>query len=184
MDVDVFRLTGLNVGKVTLRRIGANLQVKMDKTGETVTIDGQLYSQDSNWELERMQFADGTSWDLAAISAEAWFRGTSWDDAVSGISWNDTLAGGGGDDTLTGGAGANRFVFGPDCGKDVITDFTADASGTDMIEFSSSLFSSFAERQAAMARVGSATAITRGADTLTLNDTAPSAFVADDFRFA
>ena len=178
------RFTNLNAADLTLSRAGTNLQVRVNATGETITVDEHFWSQTSNWGIERMQFADGTSWDLAAINANAWLRGTGENDTVAGTSWNDTLLGDGGNDTLTGDAGGDRFVFGLNFGKDVITDFAAGVSGTDVIEFASSMFANFADVQAGMTQVGTATVITHGAtNTITLNGVAPSALDADDFRF-
>lgn len=49
--------------------------------------------------------------------------GSAFDDTLTGTSGKNVLTGGGGNDTLTGGAGADTFVFNPDSGTDVITDF-------------------------------------------------------------
>lgn len=46
---------------------------------------------------------------------------------LAGGSGNDTLVGGRGNDTHSGGTGEDVFVFRPDAGRDVITDFTAGA---------------------------------------------------------
>lgn len=50
------------------------------------------------------------------------FGGDGDDDLIGGAD-NDVLAGQADDDVLTGGAGADRFVFRPDEGADVIIDF-------------------------------------------------------------
>ena len=44
-------------------------------------------------------------------------------DFLFGLGGNDTLVGGAGNDTLTGGPGADIFVFRPNSGADIITDF-------------------------------------------------------------
>ena len=182
-DVDVLRFTDLNAGDITLSRVGSSLQVMTNATGETITIENHFYSQGLNFGVEQMQFAGGSDWDLATINANAWLRGTDGNDSLVGTSWNDTLFGKGGNDTLTGGSGTDRFVFGPNFGTDVITDFTTGSSGADVIEFSSLAFASFADVQAAMTQVGAATVITYGANTITLDNVAPYAFGADHFRF-
>ncbi len=50
--------------------------------------------------------------------------GGSGDDIVDGGSGSDVVYGGTGDDTLSGGEGRDFFVFRPDDGDDVITDYT------------------------------------------------------------
>lgn len=49
-------------------------------------------------------------------------------DVVFGGAGADTITGGGGNDTLTGGEGSDLFVFGRGAGRDVITDFHAEAA--------------------------------------------------------
>jgi len=44
-------------------------------------------------------------------------------DVIEGGAGNDILWGMGGNDTLTGGAGNDLFIFGPNEGHDIITDF-------------------------------------------------------------
>jgi len=44
-------------------------------------------------------------------------------DIIRAGGGNDTIIGGAGNDTLTGGSGNDSFVFRPNFGKDVITDF-------------------------------------------------------------
>ena len=54
-------------------------------------------------------------------------RGGNGAGVLAGGNGNDTLVGGRGDDTHSGGTGEDVFVFRPDAGRDVITDFTAGA---------------------------------------------------------
>jgi Ca2+-binding RTX toxin-like protein len=44
-------------------------------------------------------------------------------DTIRAGNGNDTIIGGAGNDTLTGGGGSDTFIFRPNFGKDVITDF-------------------------------------------------------------
>ncbi len=118
------------------------------------------------------------------------FRGGSDAEAVYGGGGNDTLDGGDGDDRLdgeddddllTGGAGNDTFAFyGRSFGRDVVTDFV---SG-DVIELSTSAFSSFADVQGQMSQVGSDTLI-RFDDTatVTLAGVTASNLTNADFRF-
>ncbi|WP_053144697.1 calcium-binding protein [Pseudomonas sp. P97.38] len=69
--------------------------------------------------LERVEFADGTSWSLADIATKGFRQvGTAGNDSLSGSSGNDSINGGDGDDLLDGGSGTNQ-LFG-DAGNDVI----------------------------------------------------------------
>src|SRR5205814_1029854 len=67
-DIDVLQLTDLNASDVTLSRSGSDLLVAINGTGQVITVAYQYYSTTANWGVEKIQFADGTSWDMAAIS--------------------------------------------------------------------------------------------------------------------
>ncbi len=68
------------------------------------------------------------------------------DDVVIAGSGDDTLWAGSGDDQLSGGEGNDVFVFGVSSGNDTISDF---ATSADILDFSYSVFRTFAEVQAA-----------------------------------
>ena len=72
-----------------------------------------------------------------------------------GGAGDDTIEGGAGDDVLFGEAGADRFVFAPGSGADLLGDFQA---GTDTIDLSAYNYD-WAGIQAAMGQVGSDTFI-------------------------
>ena len=178
--MDTLRLTDLNAGDLTFSRVGVHLVATVNATGHTITFDEQFYSPTANWGLEKIEFANGTSWDLATINANAWIRGTAGNDTLNGTSWNDTLAGNGGNDTLTGGAGSDKFVFAAGSGQDVITDFTA---GTDVIEFRDGVFADTSAALAAATQSGSNTLITVDASTtILLQNVAVANLHVDDFR--
>jgi len=56
-------------------------------------------------------------------------------DTLFGGSGNDILNGGAGRDTLTGGEGFDIFEFGPNSGRDIITDFNVAADLIDLSSF-------------------------------------------------
>ncbi len=64
--------------------------------------------------------ADDTVWLDAGNDR---FDGRGGNDIAYGGAGKDSLAGGGGDDTLVGGSGADVFIFRPNGGNDIITDF-------------------------------------------------------------
>jgi Ca2+-binding RTX toxin-like protein len=165
IDVDTLRLTDLNASDLTFSRVGVNLVATVNSNGQTITFDEQFYSQTQNWGLEKIEFADGTSWDLATINANAAIRGSSGNDTIGGTAWNDTIAGGAGNDTMSGGAGSDTFLFRTNLGQDTVTDFTA---GTDALEFRDGIFADAAAALAAASSSGSDTLITIDANNTVL----------------
>ncbi|WP_275044113.1 calcium-binding protein, partial [Pseudomonas mediterranea] len=70
--------------------------------------------------IERVEFADGTSWTWADIAAAGLNQvGTAAADTLVGWAGNDIIRGGAGNDTLSGGTGANQ-LYG-DAGDDVVS---------------------------------------------------------------
>ena len=199
-EVDVLRLSDLNASGVTLRRSDGDLYVRDNATGQDIRVVNQFAA--AYWGIEKIEFADGSSWDLSAINANAWIRGTTGNDTLNGFSTDDTLfgdlgndtlnggsgndvlIGGGGNDTLNGGSGNDTFVFHPGFGADTIIAFGDSGSHQDLIEISSSIFADFAAVQAASAQVGADVVITKSpADTITLKNYNLVNLGADDFRF-
>jgi Ca2+-binding RTX toxin-like protein len=133
-DVDVLDLTNLNASDVTVSRVGDNLSIAINGTGQAITVAYQFYSQTANWGVEKIQFANGSSWDLAAISANAWYRGTAGDDTISASSWNDVLWGGPGNDTLHGSTGIDRYVYASGDGNDRIDDQSGSTTDVDVLD--------------------------------------------------
>jgi Ca2+-binding RTX toxin-like protein len=201
-EVDVLKLTDLNASDILLTRNGDHLMVDVAATGQHVEIKYQFYSQSANWGVEKFEFADGTSWNLATINANAWTRGTSGNNTISGTAWDDhidggagndtitgstgadTLVGGADNDTLTGGTGNDSFVFRAGFGLDTITDFTAGAGSDDAIDFYDGIFADYAAVIAAASTSGANTIITVDASTkITLTGVALASLHQDDFRF-
>ena len=204
-DVDVLRFLDLNVADVTVsHRIGGDdLLITINSTGDVIEVDEQFWSTASNWGVERIEFADGTSWDLAKIASEAWYRGTSagetivgssFNDKIDGAAGNDTLSGGvgndllvggAGNDLLTGGAGSDFYLFESAAfGLDRLLDFGDGATNEDVVAFSSSVFANFAAVQSASAQVGGNVVITYDAsNSITINNVLLSSLDANDFNF-
>jgi S-layer protein len=103
--------------------------------------------------------------------------GAAAKDTIVGGAGNDQITGGTGIDTLTGGAGADTFVFaGGDSaasGHDVITDYTAAATGGDTLNMSGAV--DIAEDETASAGVAVGVTITVDDGILTLGGTGASA---------
>lgn len=74
---------------------------------------------------------------LYGADGDDYLVGNDGNDKIYGQNGNDTLWGGIGNDTLKGGDGADVFIYKPNEGKDVITDF----SNNDMLQIVDSTFS-------------------------------------------
>ena len=101
--------------------------------------------------IERIVFADGSSWDQNDIFANASFIDTEaanslsgWveRDNIDGAGGNDTIDGNGGDDWLYGGGGndyligdigSDHYVWTIPSGNDTIHDYTGSLTETDTL---------------------------------------------------
>ncbi|WP_122257040.1 calcium-binding protein [Pseudomonas syringae] len=116
--LDVVRLEGLNTSDVSIRRESDDLLIQIRQTGETLRISSHFtVDQSYGYAINQLQFADGTFWDEAQITA-ALLIGTESDDSItgyasddkmSGLTGNDILSGRGGDDVLDGGDGKDTL---------------------------------------------------------------------------
>ncbi|MGT2440862.1 beta strand repeat-containing protein [Bradyrhizobium betae] len=121
-DIDTLKLADLNASDVTLSRTGNALLVRVNTTGATITVDDQFYSQTANWGIEKLLFANGDSWDLPTIAANAWIRGTAGNDSIGLPVTGITVDAGAGDDTISvSGNGSDRIIFGSGYGRDTLT---------------------------------------------------------------
>ena len=111
-------------------------------------------------------------------------QGGTGNEFLYGGSGNDKLMGNGGNDLLSGGTGNDTFVFSPNFGKDVITDFQNTGDTHDTIQFDHTLFADFGAVQAHAAQEGTSVVITFDADnSIELQNTTVQNLTADDFRF-
>ena len=155
-QTDTLSLTDVASTAVTLTRSGSSLLVKVDATGETITVAGQfewaaLGAYGYGDGIEAMRFSDGVTWSLNDILAHTATNGTSGDDRLAGTSLadnlyglagndrmiggagNDTLNGGLGADILRGGAGADTYVWKKGDGADTIVDGGGARAQTDTL---------------------------------------------------
>jgi Ca2+-binding RTX toxin-like protein len=164
--IDILKFTDLNPTDVTLSREWRQLYVsiKISET-ETQTLTIENYFSDTGQSdaagrIEQIQFADGTTWDVATITARAsaategdnFIVGTAGNDALAtalnglggndmiiGLAGNDSITGGLGNDDLRGNAGGDTYVYSKGDGSDYIwdEDRSATSSGsTDTLKFS------------------------------------------------
>ena len=110
--------------------------------------------------------------------------GGDFSHTLIGSNGPDWLLAGRGNDTLTGGKGPDTFAFGPQIGKDVITDFDPK---TDSIQFNHALFANYAAAMVSESFDGHNTTFTANHDsnqTVTLQNVAPSSLSPSNFSFA
>ena len=117
---------------------------------------------------------------LIAGSSQSVLDGGNGNDILKGSGTADVLIGGRGADIMTGGNGPDTFLFGPNFGNDVITDFKPH---NDVIQFDHSLFASFADLHAADDGHGNTVITHDASDTVTLQGVALANLHASDFLF-
>ena len=158
---------------------------------DRITIENWADARDR---VESLQFGDGTTFDISALSstlealggtAGATLTGGGGADWIAGGSGDDRLDGGGGGDFLTGGPGDELFVFADGDGADTITDFAAGAGAGDVLDLTGEVgLDTFADVQAAASQVGSDTFIDLGGeDSVTLLGVSLGDLSPDDVLF-
>jgi Ca2+-binding RTX toxin-like protein len=158
-------------------------------TDTVEVVGGSSYSLGDN--LENLAYAgdyDGIArFTMAGNHLANALTGGNGSDRIGGSGGDDTLRGLEGDDRLTGGWGSDTFVFAPDSGNDVITDFDANpAGGQDRLDISAfGVTSATFTARVTIADLGADTLVTidGGAEQsiLLAGIVDPSAVTRDDF---
>lgn len=113
-NVDVLKFgPGLLASDLTVRRVNANLVISHSNGTDSVTFV-DWYTQYGGNQVERFEFADGTTWASAELSTLGLtIHGTDAGDTLYGLDiTDDTLIGGGGNDVLIGREGNDLLVGG------------------------------------------------------------------------
>ncbi|WP_302794944.1 calcium-binding protein [Ralstonia pseudosolanacearum] len=113
--------SGIAATDVIATRSGEDLILSLRNGSDRVTVQ-YYFSSDatSPYRIDQVRFADGTSWDVAAIKALVQvptsgadnLYGYASDDVLNGLAGNDAIRGYGGNDTLRGDAGADTLSGG------------------------------------------------------------------------
>jgi hypothetical protein len=173
-----FTLTGTALDKGTV------------EAGDTVKIyDGTTYlgstavGSNGQWNFTTAALSNSVHYFNSTVTDVASNTGPSTGDAIYGTR-NSTLVSTAGNDIMTSGGG-DTFVFkGSSFGHDVITNFAQQGGHHDVIQFSTTVFDSFAAVLAHATQVGSNAVITvDAADSVTLNNTQLSKLTSNDFHF-
>lgn len=135
---------GIGTADVTFSRstLDGNDIVLSFAGGGSVTLDNQLYGG-QEWGVDLIRFADGSTWDVAAVDARFFVsQMTAGNDVIDGSGRGDTLVGAGGKDTLRGAGGNDRldggigndlleggegddvYVYAAGDGDDVLSEYT------------------------------------------------------------
>ena len=121
-DIQITRVNG-----------GADYLLTIANGGGTVLIAGAGTSDTAN-QIENIQFADGTIWDLARIRLEAATRGSAIGERIDGTSGPDVIQGNGGDDFLLGWGGDDTYIYASGDGNDHIVDYNGGVADNDTLK--------------------------------------------------
>ncbi|RXG91477.1 Ig-like domain-containing protein [Bradyrhizobium vignae] len=160
-----------------------NSEIKL--SDGTTSVGSVTTGADGKWSFQTSDLS-GKSHAFTAeqVDTAGHVVGTSSGAAMIGSGGSDTLTGSTGNDVMVGKAGADTFTFASNFGQDVIKDFAARGPAHDTIEFSKSVFDSFASVLSHAAQSGNDVVIATGSDTLTLKNTQLDKLNSHDFHFA
>ncbi|XWU45336.1 MAG: hypothetical protein HEQ09_09275 [Dolichospermum sp. UKL202] len=149
-NTDTIRFgTDINPTDITLTRDQYNLYLSYSTTDK---ITFQNWGYGTAYQIEKVEFANGTSWDKAKLltapfmgtASADYFSGTDGNDIFYGFAGNDNISGGNGNDTinsglgndnLNGGYGNDIYIFNKGDGQDTISDYDPTSGNTDTIRF-------------------------------------------------
>ena len=141
-NLDVLRFTDLDASDLSIERHGDDLKLTVSGTGDVITLKGQMYEDPGDWGIDKIEFANGNSWNRAAIilhglNAEdtVTAQGTAGDDTLTGTSAHDLIQGGHGNDYLLGGYGGDTYLYSAGDGSDYIDDEANSEYQTDILKF-------------------------------------------------
>jgi Ca2+-binding RTX toxin-like protein len=135
----------------------ANLILSLNGTTDKITLSNYFNSDGtSNYKLEEIRFADGTTWSIDQVKVKAMTSITGNDtlfgydtddqlsgglgaDTLYGAGGNDSLEGGAGNDVLSGDAGSDTYHFSPGWGQDSLNNYDIATESVDTLLFGEGL---------------------------------------------
>ncbi len=161
-------------------------QISIYDNGQAKPIGSVKVGSDGTWSYKTSSaVSDGVHNFTATVTDKAGNTGSLPGSAVLGTNGGDVLKGTSGHDLFKGNGGQDTFVFASNFGADVIKNFDATGRNHDVVQFSKSVFDSFADVLAHAAQSGHDVVIDAGGgNTLTLKDTKLAALDKTDFHFA
>ncbi|MFH0782535.1 MAG: calcium-binding protein [Pseudomonadota bacterium] len=132
-NLDILRFgEGIAASDITFARNGYDLILGIAGTNDQVRVRnwGYVPNKDYNSRIERIEFANGTVWDVPYVMSQIAtipIIGTAKADTLQ--AWADenaTLQGLGGNDTLIGNNGNNTYLFNLGDGQDTISETAGD----------------------------------------------------------
>ena len=139
-NIDTIRFAdNIAPADVQLHRTGDDLDLSISGSTDRLTVRNWFYYDGVEYQMKRIEFADGAVWDVDTIKQMA-LQGTPDDDLLVGYSTDDTiqgyngadllygregadiLDGGAGNDGMDGGTGNDTYVFGRGSGQDIVID--------------------------------------------------------------
>jgi hypothetical protein len=160
-----------------------NSQVKL--SDGTTSVGSVKAGADGTWSFHTSDLSGKThAFTADQVDTSGHVVGTSSGEAMVGSGRGNTLTGTTGNDIMVGKGGADTFVFSSNFGRDVIKDFAAGGPSHDTIQFSKSVFDSFASVLSHAAQSGHDVVIATGSDTLTLKNASLDKLNSHDFHFA
>ena len=106
-NIDTIQLAdGITTDDLSVYRDGENLVLSLNDGADTLTVEQWFWNDSTEYRVEVIQFADGTTWDVDTVKEKV-LQATDGDDVLIGTSISDTLNGYGGNDRIFGRADAD-----------------------------------------------------------------------------
>ncbi|MBB4819807.1 Ca2+-binding RTX toxin-like protein [Pseudomonas alcaligenes] len=109
---------GIAASDIQVQKVGVDLVFAHRNGSDQVTVKNWFNTTASTAtavdasRVERIEFADGSSWDVNQIQSQIIVLGTTQADTLNGWAGDEALYGGDGNDLLDGGAGTNQLFGG------------------------------------------------------------------------
>ncbi|ADL52545.1 calcium-binding protein [Clostridium cellulovorans] len=151
-NVDTIKFgAGITEENIKVSKSGNDLVIKLGNSTDEIKVVN--FFLESRYEIEKIEFADGITWNRGRIIQEAYYSnnadqgedigdktvaiGTPGDDNIvpnnqNGENFIDPLAG---NDKMNGGKGNDTYIFGVGYGTDVIEDYDDTPNNVDTIKF-------------------------------------------------